>query len=193
MIIFDNYIQNIDNTKFLFKSDEYFKNKKLISYKSPLLKLDKLYILEKYESFDYNLVKNCFVLKINLGKKILIFTYSGIFTTNYDLLNKLIYNFIDTNRIKIIPYLINFKDMFIKSNLPIIIEKHFKLNITRNNNYYEININLDNYFAKNFINKMVKNNGKTFFAFTIDSKKSESVTNEVFIALFGFDNLHNFI
>ena len=193
MIIFDNYIQNIDNTKFLFKSDEYFKNKKLISYKSPLLKLDKLYILEKYESFDYNLVKNCFVLKINLGKKILIFTYSGIFTTNCDLLNKLIYNFIDTNRIKIIPYLINFKDMFIKSNLPIIIEKHFKLNITRNNNYYEININLDNYFAKNFINKMVKNNGKIFFAFTIDSKKSESVTNEVFIALFGFDNLHNFI
>ena len=134
-----------------------------------------------------------FCFKNKFRKKILIFTYSGIFTTNCDLLNKLIYNFIDTNRIKIIPYLINFKDMFIKSNLPIIIEKHFKLNITRNNNYYEININLDNYFAKKFINKMVKNNGKTFFAFTIDSKKSESVTNEVFIALFGFDNLHNFI
>lgn len=193
MIIFNNYIQLMDNTKFLFRSKEYFKNRKKISYKMPLLKLDKLYILEKHESFNYNNLKNTFVLKINLPTKILIFTYKGIFCTNYHLLNKLIHNFIDHNRIKIIPYLENFKDLFIKSNQPIIIDKHFKLESTRTPDYYQIFINLDNFFAKSFINKMIKKKGKVFFAFTIETNKNENPQNEMYICLFGFDNLHNFI
>ena len=187
MLIINNYQFRIKDDIFNLRSKDYHNNNIKIT-KKPLLKLKAVYIIEKNRKLP-NFGTNKLLINISLHKKSVVFVYDGIYDIDNEVINKFLEGTISRkNRIKIIPYVINYKSIFIKNNKPVLIGKKIKVLFNKTNDVFEIKLEFEGYIINKIIN-VITNNKKmgVFLGLTVETYPEDN-TNEELLCIFGLNN-----
>ena len=172
---------------FRLRSKNYWKNKIKITKSKPLLQLEKIYIIENNQTFEYDIDNNSLILYLCLHNKSVIFIYNGV----YDVDNYIIKRFLNgtinrKTRLKVVPS-IDCKLSFIKLKKPILLAKKIKTEFNRHNNCFEIKINLKHFFIQKIIDKLIKNKSRIFLGLTIETYKEDYLDEEL-LCIFGLND-----